>query len=215
MRMDNQEQQGSLREPKLVGGIPLNFEEISKKPGGKTVVKGLSGQLINITVGLRNIEIEPQGIDVYLKAKVETDENQKNYLRFLIRAISLEDTTEERSPDFYAKRLADEAIDYFGKKYEISGIFFDWLPYSDNYKRYFKLKEKFIADFKSQGKSDSEREYLAKQKAALGTWTGTRLAQPHGFTKVEIAEEEEKIEQDQTLGEGEKPAIIVRGKFYK
>lgn len=133
--MDNQEQQGNLREPKLVGGIPLNFEEVSKKPGGKTVVKGLSGQLINITVGPRNIEIEPQWVDVYLKANVETDENQKNYLRFLIRVI--DHATGDRSPDFYAKKLADEAIDYFGKKYEISGIFFDWFPYSDNYKRYF------------------------------------------------------------------------------
>lgn len=88
-------------------------------------------------------------------------------------------------------------------------------PTAITIKGIFKLKEESIADFKSQGKSDSEAEDLAKQKAALNTWTGTRLAQPHGFTKVEIAEEEEIIERDQTLGEGEKPVIIVRGKFYK
>ena len=141
-----------------------------------------------------------------MKVTVETDASHKNYLRFTIRAI---DETRDRSPDFYAKKLADETIDYFGKKYEISGILFDWLSYSDNYKSYFQLKEEFIADFKSHGKSDSEAEDLAKQKAALNTWTGTRLAQPHGFTKVDVLEKEETFE------EGGKPEIVVRGKFYK
>ena len=206
--MDGQEQQGNLKEPKLVGGIPLNFEEISKKTGGKATVKGLSGQLIDVSVGPKNIDIDSRvNLDIHFYASVITDKNQKNYLSFTIQTRGY--GAKKQFEDFYAKKIADETINYFGKMYEISGIMFDWFSYSDNFKKYFDLKKEFLTNFRLQGKSETEAEGLAKQNAALGTWTGTRLAQPHGFTKVETKEEKE-IEDPE-----EEPEMVVRGKFYK
>ncbi len=190
--MDGQEQQGNLKEPKLVGGIPLNFEEISKKPGGKATVKGLSGQLIDVSVGPKNIDIDSRvNLDIHFYASIITDENQKNYLSFTIQ--TREYGAKKQFEDFYAKEIADETINYFGKMYEISGIIFDWRSYSDNYKKYFELKK--------MGKTDSE--------AAFGTWTGYRLAKPHGFAKVEVLEKEELTDPKS------EPEMVVRGKFYK
>ena len=205
--MDSQEQ-GGLEEPKLVGGIPLNFEEISKKPGGKATVKGLSGQLIDVSVGPKNIDIDPRvNLDIHFYASIITDENQKNYLSFTIQTRGY--GAKKQFEDFYAKAIADEVISYFEKKFEISGIMFDWRSYSDNYKKYFDLKKEFLSELKAQGKNDTESEEFTKQKAALGTWTGRRLAQPHGFTKVEVSEKEEVTDPKA------EPEMVVRGKFYK
>lgn len=203
--VDNQEHHGDLAKPKLVGGIPLDFDGISKSPGGEVGVEGVSGQRIKVRVKDDNIHILSLGdYQASFNAEIKTGKDGKDYLSFAI--FTREPETNERNPDFYAGRLADSAIDYFGKKHEIAGILIEWHPGSDNYEKYFQLKKQLLAE-------GSEEQ--AKQKAALGTWEGSRIAQPHGFIRVEIEEQEEKIERDQRLGEGEKPGIILRGKFYK
>lgn len=202
--VDNQEQHEDLAKPKLIGGIPLNFDEISKSPGGEVEVEGVSGQRIKVRVKDNNIHILSLRNEASFNAEIKTGEDGKYYLSFAI--FTKEPETNKPNPDFYAGRLADAAIDYFGKKHEIAGILIEWQPGSDNYEKYFQLKKQFLAE---------EPEEQAKQKAALGTWEGSRIAQPHGFIRVEIEEQKEKIERDQRLGEGEKPGIILRGKFYK
>ena len=190
--MDNQEQQAELKNPKLVGGIPLNFEEISKNPEGKAIVKGVSGRKIGIEVKPHKIDVYPiAATDVYFSAKIISDQDHGNFLSFSIRTKEL--GADNPMEDFYAKKLADEAISYFEKDYQITGIMFDWRSLGDNYKKYFELKR--------MGKTD--------QEAALGTWTGSQLAQPHGFTKVEV------WEGKATTDPKAEPEMVVRGKFYK
>lgn len=202
--VDNQEQNVDLAKSKLVGGIPLDFDEISKRSEGKAEVKGVSGQKIKVTVDDKNITIISLQNEASFAAEIKTGEDGKDYLSFAI--FTREPETNKPNPDFYAGRLADAAIDYFGKKHELAGILIEWQPGSDNYIKYFQLKNQFLV---------KESEEQAKQKAALGTWTGSRIAQPHGFKRVEIEEQVEKIERDQVLGKGEKPATIVRGRLYR
>lgn len=193
-------------EAPLVGGIRFDPQRIKDRHNGKLITLGESGAPIKIEVGRDIINIELiMNPEIHFTAALKNDKRKKTLVMFDIRTKKR--ATEEKAPDFYAKELVDVSMKYFGNKNNIDGIESIWYADGDNYRKYFELKEKVLAELNKTQTYLKKAEVEAQKCAALGTWTGTKIAQSHGFSEANV---KETNEPGTLLNSKPVPMIIVR-----
>lgn len=190
-----------------IGELPLDLKAVAALPEGKTTITGASGDALRVRVTTEQIAIDGPFSENHFHADMIKDEKGERYITFSI--FSKIRGSEERHSDFHAGELADAALTYFNTLHDIRGIQFEWQSYSDNQKTYLAVKKATMDELVASGMPINQAEERAKEQAARATWTGRRLAQPHGFSTVNVHERQEVI--DEETG----PELIVFGTFSK
>lgn len=211
--MENVEKSESIEqynnEASLVGGIRFDPQRIKDKHNGKLITLGASGAPILIEVGQSVIKISLiMNSEIHFTAALKNNERKKTFVMFDIRTKKR--ATEEKAPDFYAKELVDVAMKYFSNKNNIDGIESVWYADSDNYKKYFELKKQFLAKPEEKQTNSKRIEAEARKHAALGTWTGIKIAQQYGFREAYVKETNEP-----GTFPNNKPAPMIIVRFMK